>query len=125
MNVCMCFRFHTCCIINPSHPLITGIIPGDEKNYEAPVYANFSTHLKLPLPFRTTTLACYRSFQDSLSECTGQGFVPQQGSEQRTGDRYVRVIEDRTTTDFRPIIRLSPACYYTVCSHLCGIGNTK
>ena len=31
MNVCMCFRFHMCCIINTSHPLITGIIPGDEK----------------------------------------------------------------------------------------------
>lgn len=31
MKVCMCFIFHKCGIINPSHPPITGIITGDEK----------------------------------------------------------------------------------------------
>jgi len=51
-----------------------------KKNYEAPVYADFSTHLQLPLFFRIATLACYRSSQNSLSESTGQGFVPQQSS---------------------------------------------
>ena len=31
MKVCVCFTFRKCCIISPSHPLITGITTGDEK----------------------------------------------------------------------------------------------